>query len=158
MSHKKQKLGMAPLILVMLSNLGIAILLLFSPVDLSHAHTTENRSPSLMQFKFDLAVDENTPVGEAIGTVEATDPDVDSLYFALTGGHIELFSVDSRSGQLRTKTLLDYETKPEEDYWLHVAVRDGKGPDGVQDLVADDLGLVVIEVTDGDEPGEVTLN
>ena len=158
MSHKTQNLGRAPFILAMFSSLAVVIFLFFSPVELSHAQTTENRSSSLKQFRFDLTVDENTPVGEAIGTVEATDPDGDSLYFALTGGHTDLFSVDSRSGQLRTKALLDYETKPEDDYWLHVSVRDGKGPDGNQDLVADDLGLVVIEVTDGDEPGTVTLN
>ena len=158
MWHKMRGFGMTPFVLGIFASLVVIVLFFFSPVNLSHAQTTENRSPSFEQFEFTFTVDENTPVGEAIGTVEAIDPDGDSLHFALTNGHTDLFSIDSGTGQLRTKASLDYETKPEEDYWLHVAVRDGQGPGGERDLVADDQGLVVIQVTDGDEPGTLSLN
>ena len=157
--RKKLNFGAMGLGLTVLLGFAIAALSPVPPGYLAHAQTTENRPPTFDSFRFSLEVSEETPVGGAFGEpLAATDPDGDSLYFVLTNGHTDLFSIDSGTGQLRTKALLDYETKPEDNYWLHVSVRDGKGTGGERDLVADDQGLVVIEVTDGDEPGTVTPN
>ena len=131
MNRGSHQLVAAQLALAIFLGPVIAISLLFSPVDLTHAQSAINAAPSFDAFQTTITVEENTPVGGAVGDpLAATDPDGDSLYFALTGGHTDLFSIDSRTGQLRIKALLDYETRPEDDYWLHAAVRDSKGPRG----------------------------
>ena len=123
------------------------------------AYAQSNSPPHFSEFRTDLQVAENLPKGSPVGApIPATDPDGDSLYYALTNGALDMFTIDSRTGQLRTKIPLDYENKPEDDYWVHVAVRDSKGPDGSRDLVADDVGLVVITVENADDPGTLTLN
>ena len=136
----------------------IVIAFLIVPVDSSHAQTTGNQPPVFDTFKFTLTASEGTPIGGAIGDpLAVSDPDGDSLYYALVDGHTDLFSIDSSTGQVRARVLLDFETK-DEDYWLHVSVRDSKDSGGGTDLVADDLGLVVIQVVNMDEPGTVSLN
>ena len=159
MSGKSQKSGAPQLALAIFSSLVLSAALFLVPVDLVHAQSTVNRAPSFDAFQTTITVVENTPAGTAVGApVAATDPDGDPLYFALTNGHTDLFSIDSGTGQLRTTAPLDYETRPEDGYWVHVGVRDGRGPDGSRDLVADDVGLVVVEVQNVDEPGTVTLS
>ena len=55
-------------------------------------------------------VDENTPAGEDIdGPVTATDSDTTTLTYGLEGPHADLFSFDTRSGQIRTKVPLNHE-------------------------------------------------
>ena len=55
-------------------------------------------------------VDENTPAGENIdGPVTATDLDTTTLTYGLGGPHKDLFSFDTRSGQIRTKSPLNHE-------------------------------------------------
>ena len=118
----------------------------------------ENSPPRFSKFRYDLS-DYETGAGQPFGDpITATDPDGDSVYYALTNGDLDIFTIDSSTGQLRTKVPLDFENPPKDDFWLHVSVRDSKGPDGSRDLVADDLGLIVITVLDADEPGTVTLN
>ena len=137
----------------------LALLILFAfAAPVSHAQE-ENRPPQFSEFSITRSVPENTVPGQPIGQpVSATDPDGDPLYYAILNGDADMFAIDRRTGQIRTKAPLDFETKPEEDYWFHVAVHDGKGPDGGADLVADDGGLVTIKVMDADDPGTVTLD
>ena len=159
MSGKRHISVAASLGLATFSCLLIAVFLHFSSIDITHAQTTDNQPPAFERFKFSLTVDEGTPVGGAIGDpLAATDPDGDSLYFALTNGHTDLFSIDSSTGQVRAKVILNFETKEEEDYWLHVSVRDSKDAAGGRDLVADDQGLIVIQVANVEEPGTVSIN
>ncbi len=55
---------------------------------------------------------ENAEAGVNIGNaVSATDADNDSLTYTLSGINAESFSIDSDTGQLKTKSVLDYETK-----------------------------------------------
>ena len=57
-------------------------------------------------------VAENTDAGENIGSaVSATDADNDALTYSLGGTDAASFDIDSASGQLKTKSALDYETK-----------------------------------------------
>ena len=55
-------------------------------------------------------VDENTPAGEDVdGAVTATDRNTTTLTYGLEGPHKDLFSFDTRSGQIRTKAPLNHE-------------------------------------------------
>ena len=55
-------------------------------------------------------VDENTPAGENVGSsVSATDGDTTTLTYRLEGPHADLFNLDTRSGQIRTKASLNHE-------------------------------------------------
>ena len=127
--------------------------------EVGQGQAQQNRPASFEAFRNERTVAENLPIRSEVGEpIAASDPDGDSLYFSLTNGDTDIFSIDSGTGQVRTKTTLDYETGPEDDYWLHVSVRDSKGPDGGSDLVADDVGLIVIQVANADDPGTLTLN
>ena len=85
---------------------------------------------------------ENTGSGVDIGSaVSATDVDDDTLTYSLDGTDASSFSIDSSSGQLRTRVSLDYETKSL--YTVTVTVSDEKD--------ASDSITVTINVTDVDE-------
>ena len=67
---------------------------------------------------------ENIAAGINIGeAVTATDADDHTLTYSLSGTDAESFSINSRSGQLKTKETLDYETKA--SYTVTVTVYDG---------------------------------
>ena len=85
---------------------------------------------------------ENTAAGTNIGVaVTATDKNVnDTLTYTLSSTDAASFDVDSKTGQLKTKAPLDYETK--NTYSLKLTVSDG--------LVTDTI-VVTINVTDIDE-------
>ena len=100
----------------------------------------ENRAPVFTDTKpTTRSVAENTGTGLDIGTaVGATDADTDTLVYSLGGTDNTSFSIDSTSGQLRTKDALDYETKS--SYSVSITVTDGnEGSDTI---------TVTINVTD----------
>ncbi len=74
-------------------------------------------------------VEENTPAGRDIGDpVAAVDTDVgDTLTYKLDGTDAAAFDIDELSGQLRTKTALDYENK--RSYSMTLTVTDTSGAD-----------------------------
>ena len=87
-------------------------------------------------------VAENTGAGVNIGSaVAATDADEDTLEYTLGGDDAAAFDIGSTTGQLRTKSPLDYET--ENSYSVTITVSDGKG--------GSDTITVTISVTDVDE-------
>lgn len=70
------------------------------------------------------AIAENTESGVNIGTpIAATDTDSTILTYTLSGPDASSFSIDSTTGQLRTRAALDYET--ESTYTLTITVSDG---------------------------------
>ena len=86
-----------------------------------------------------------TPVGDPL---QATDPDSPSVTYSLDsiGNDRESFSIDRLTGQLRTRVVLDYETKSR--YYLIVRAFSDDGSAGIR---------VIVEVTnDPTEPGEAT--
>ena len=85
------------------------------------------------------------PVGDP---VTATDSDDDSLTYTLSGTDAASFAINASSGQLQTKTALDYETKS--SYSVTVTATDLSG--------ASDTINVTINVTNVDEKGTVTLS
>ena len=88
------------------------------------------------------SVAENTASGVNIGSpISATDADGNTLTYSLGGTNASAFSIVSRSGQLRTKASLDYETKT--SYSVSVSVSDGNG--------GSDRITVAINITDVNE-------
>ena len=102
-----------------------------------------NRDPAFLAATAARTVPENTAAGAAIGSpVSATDADDDPLTYAITGADASDFAFDTGSGQLSTKTALDYETK--NSYQVTVSVADGEG--GSANVA------VTIQVTNVKEP------
>ena len=95
-------------------------------------------------------VPENTAAGQNIGatgpTVDATDPNMDNLTYALGGTDRASFSIDRGTGQLMTKAALNKEVK--DTYMVTVTATD---PSGLSDTIN-----VTIKVTNVDEDPEIT--
>ena len=103
-----------------------------------------NRSPRFNEgLNTTRTVPENAEVGMAVGDpVNARDSDSDRLEYWLWGMDRASFDVDPSTGQLTTKTALDYEVKNE--YSVRVSARDRRG--GVDGII------VTISVENVDEP------
>ena len=89
----------------------------------------ENEPPTFAETSVTLTVAENTAPGSDVGDpVSATDPDDDEIRYTLEGNNAELFTINTRTGQITVGdgTELDYETEPN-IYRLQVTATD---PDG----------------------------
>ena len=86
-----------------------------------------NRSPRFNEgLNTTRTVPENAEVGMAVGDpVNARDSDNDRLEYWLWGMDRASFDVDPSTGQITTKTALDYEVKNE--YSVRVSARDRRG-------------------------------
>ena len=95
------------------------------------------------------SIAENTAAGVSIGTaITATDTNNDILTYTLSGTEASAFSIDSSTGQLKTKSALDYETK--RSYTVTITVSDGSLTDTI---------TVTINITDvAETPVVPTLN
>ena len=94
-------------------------------------------------------VPENTPAGQNIGApVEAIDDDDDLPIYTLAGADASLFRIDRETGQLKTGPPLNFEAR--NTYTVVVTATD---PFGASDSI-----VVIIEVTDKDDPAEIIVN
>ena len=94
-----------------------------------------------------LSVAENTDAGTAIeSAVAAGDGDDDLLLYTLGGADAASFGIDRRTGQVKTKAALDYETK--DTYTVTVTATD---PSGASDSI-----MVTINVTDVNDTADIT--
>ena len=120
--------------------------------------TDVNEPPAFGEEPDTVTVAENTATGQNIGDpFAATDVDEGAtLTYTLEGDDAASFDLDTSSGQLRTKTDLDYETKNR--YTVTVSVRDSKDDNGNTDTADDAIITVTIEVTNVEEPGKVTFS
>ena len=110
--------------------------------------TTAQSTNAVPEFASDatttLFVPENTPAGENIGDpFTAADDDDTTLTYSLDDQDGASFEVDA-SGQIKTKSALDYETK--DTYAVTVSVHDGKGPLGNANTAVDATIDVTINV------------
>ena len=107
----------------------------------------------------DAEIAEDAALGDLVGApVAAADPDsTDTLTYALSGAGSANFDIDG-GGQITvaSRATLDHETTP--SYFFSVAVHDGKDADGNDDTTIDDTITVTINVTNIEEPGEVTFS
>ena len=89
----------------------------------------------------DREVAENTAAGTDIGApVRATDPENDTLEYNLEGTDAASFDIDPDTGQLQTKTGVNYDHEAKSSYSVTVAVNDGYG--------GTDTIAVTVNVTD----------
>ena len=101
------------------------------------------------------SVEENTLPGNPVGVpVAATDPEMDSLTYTLSGSDADSFDIDQSTGQIKTKAALDADTK--HIYVMAVEVHDGKDPDGSTSTSTDITIPVLITVTNINESPTVT--
>ena len=94
-------------------------------------------------------VPENTEAERSIGApVSAHDEDDDLLIYTLSGPDAEFFRIGRNDGQLKTEAPLNFEVR--NSYSVVVTATD---PFGATDSI-----VVTIEVTDEDDPAEITVN
>ena len=122
--------------------------------------TTTNTAPVFTDGSSTTrTIAENTAAGINIGaTIAATDANNDTLTYALGGTDAASFSISSSTGQLQTKSALDYETKS--TYTVTVTVSDGTLTDSITvtinitDVAETPANTGVCQVGDVLAPGE----
>ena len=113
------------------------------------AFASGNSDPSFPSVPDTRTVDENEPAGTIVGTpFVATDADSGRLTYFLSGPDAAAFEINSSSGQLRTRAVLDYETK--QSYQVDVTATDPSGGFGKVE--------VTISVGNVQEAGTATLS
>ena len=101
------------------------------------------------------SVPENTPVGRTFGDpVAAVAGDNDTLTYSITSG-ADLFGINTATGHLFTKALLDREVAI--SHTIRVGVSDGKDANGHVDTTVDDTIEVAITVVDVDEAPDISF-
>ena len=107
--------------------------------------TDENDDPIFVEGDHATrSVAENTDVGVNIGgAVSATDEDGDVLMYSLSGVDAGSFSIVGTTGQLQTRTPLNYEEKS--SYSVVVTVSDGNGG-------TDTIGVAIAVTDENDDP------
>ena len=119
--------------------------------------TNVNEPPAFTEAAPSRSVAENSAIGTDVGyPVTAADPDGDTLTYSLDGTDKASFSIDTSSGQLKTRTALDFESG-KRSYSVTVSVSDGKNADGNTDTAIDATVPVTIVVTDVNERPKVTI-
>ena len=94
---------------------------------------------------------ENTAAGTNIGSaVTAGDSDGDLRLYTLGGADGDSFSVDRKTGQLKTKAALDFEALPA-DAKYHMVMVTATDPSSATDSI-----MVTIMVTDENDPASIT--
>ena len=112
----------------------------FSPISFT---LTMNAAPPVFTdgVSTTRAVTEDTAEGQNIGTaIAATDADNNTLTYSLSGPDAAAFNIVRETGQLRTKALLDYETKT--TYAVTVTVSDGVFTDTIT------VTIIITDVAD----------
>ena len=106
--------------------------------------TPANRPPVFIDgSRASRSVPEDTAEGASFGEpVAATDRDDDTLTYTLRGDDADSFDIDGRTGQLKAKAALDYESRAR--YSLEVRVSDGEDGSDTIDLT--------VRVTNVNEP------
>ena len=133
-------------------------------VTINVTDVNENRAPSFTEgTSTTRSVAENTEAGENIGTpIAATDADNDELTYSLSGTNASDFDIVSTTGQLQTKSALDFESK--KSYSVSVTVSDGNG--GTDTIavtinvtnVVNETSQQQVERSDNQQPTPVTTN
>ena len=113
--------------------------------------TDENETPTAKDGNFTIA--ENSPAGTAVGTVEASDPDIynatyGTLHFSFVNPSTQ-FVIDELTGAITVAegAVLDYETTPDHKITLQVKVTDNG--------TAPQYATVIVTLTDVNEPPEI---
>ena len=136
---------------------GIANASVDDSIDVTITVTNVNESPEFDTSAIESEVDENTATNTNIGSpIPALDPESDELTYSLVGSDSRWFDVDTSSGQIKTKALLDHESPVDNGadnvYEVTVQVTDGTDAVGNADTSVDDTVSVTITVANVNEP------
>ena len=128
-------------------------------IDLTITVADVNEPPEFDTSAVELEIDENTATNTNIGSlIAALDPESDELTYSLVGSDSHWFDIDTSSGQIKTKALLDRESPFDSDedniYEMRVWVTDGQNTEGNTDTSVDDSIDLTITVADVNEPPE----
>ena len=106
-----------------------------------YINDTNDNPPKFEQESYSFQVSENIPSGTLIGQVKAIDRDLNStIHYELTCiDDQDVFEINQFNGQLRTKSLLDYDTHP--IHRLYVTAKDN-------DYLHTDRITITIELID----------
>ncbi len=120
-----------------------------APVFPDQDYTTEGDQSDSAIREVAEDIGDNPEAGRSIGApVSAIDDDNDLLIYNLYGPDAEFFRIGRRDGQLKTETPLNFEVRS--TYSVVVTATD---PFGAMDSIQ-----VIINVTDEDDPAEITVN
>ena len=120
-----------------------------------------NAEPMFSTDTTTRSVPENSASGIDIGAaVTATDSDSSpTLFYSLNGSDAGSFTIDSSSGQIKTKSGVTYNYESAKTaYTVTVNVRDSKDAAGIANTTTDDTITVTINLTNVDEPGTVSIS
>ena len=111
-----------------------------------HVNNLNDNKPKFEQESYSFKLLENLPIGTLIGQVNAIDFDLNSTihYELASPDYQDIFSIDSFTGQLYTKVLLDYETHS--IYHLHIIAKDN------DNLHSDNVSLTIELIDINDNP------
>ena len=105
--------------------------------------TSSNQRPVFDESAPARSLAENTPGGQDVGNpISATDPEGRSVSYRLASGDTESFTVHPNTGQLQTRTDVDYNYEVKDRYSVTVEAQDEQGG---RATIA-----VTIDVTDDD--------
>ena len=89
-----------------------------------------NKRPSFETAAVTLRIDENEQGGRNVGSpVEAEDDDGNRLTYKLEGPGADSFTINSGTGQIKTKSGVTYDHESRDSYSLTVKVDDGSRKD-----------------------------
>ena len=113
--------------------------------------TDVNELPEFASATDTRSIPEGTPADRNIGdAVAASDPDTgETLTYSLDQTSAAVFDIDASTGQIKTKTALDYDTT--DSYSVTVSVTDGRDNSGSTDTTADANIDVTITILDSNE-------
>ena len=136
----------------------LAALLLSSPFA-TPVDAQTNMPPQFPNAHVQREVAENTPSGTNIGApIAATDQDAgDTLTYSLTGPDADHFQVVPSTGQLRTKSPLNFELLENPAFAFTLEVHDGKDENGQPDTTIDAAIGIRVDITNLNEAGSLTI-
>ena len=77
--------------------------------------------PKFIQRTYNLILPGSIPEGNEVATVFATDADMDTIYYHITSGNIQIkFRVDAQSGKIYTQSTFNYSNPFERSYEINV--------------------------------------
>ena len=124
-------------------------------VNITVSDVDENTAPVFGSSTYDFSIAEDAAVGAAVGSVSATDPDNDTLAYAITAGNGDgKFALGGSNGAITVAAALDYETTS--SYSLTVQADDGNG--GTATATVSVTVTDVNEDPDGSRDGAVSLD
>jgi hypothetical protein len=113
-----------------------------------------NHPPAISDQTF--SIDENSPVGSLVGTVQASDEEDPTVLYSIVGGNVNsAFSISEKDGRLtvNNKSALDYETIAA--FTLIIQVSDSKNKSSVANIT---VTLNNIQLTVNDQTFSVDEN